>query len=76
MYGSYIKFSSITSAQMARDALSKYGIRSVIGRNTNPNRQQGCNFALYVDSSVLEKAYSVVQTNRINNMGYEKGAGR
>lgn len=73
MYTSYIKFSSITYAQMARDVLSNYGIRSSVGRNTNPDRKQGCNFALFVDNNVLEKAFSIVQNNRIKNMGYERG---
>ena len=74
MYGSYIKFSSITHAQMARDLLSRHGIRSSVGRNTNPNRKQGCNFALFVDSNALENAFAIVQNNRIKNMGYERGS--
>ncbi len=69
----YIKFSSVTHAQLAREALLRQGIRSVMGRNTNPARKQGCNYALYVDRAVIEKAYSVVSLNRIKNMGYERG---
>lgn len=72
---SYIKFSSVTQAQMAKEALLRQGIRSVLGRNTNPARKQGCNYALYIDSSLIESAYSVVRLNRISNMGYEKGEG-
>ncbi|MBR2315519.1 MAG: hypothetical protein IKA56_02635 [Clostridia bacterium] len=72
---SYIKFMSVTHAQMAKAALLRQGIRSVMGRNTNPEGKQGCNYALYVDSSLIEKAHQVVTLNRIRNMGYEKGEG-
>ena len=73
---SYIKFSSVTHAQMAKEALLRRGIRGVIGRNTNPAAKVGCNYALYVDNSVIERAYGIVSADRIANMGYEKGAGR
>lgn len=72
---SYIKFTSVTQAQMAKDALIRQGIRSVMGRNTNPARKQGCNYALYIDNGLIERAYQIVTLNRIKNMGYEKGEG-
>ncbi len=73
MSNSYIKFSSITYAQMGKEVLAKAGIPSSVGRNTNPNRRQGCNFAVYVDGRNLNKAYNLIQNAGIKNMGYERG---
>ena len=73
MNRSYIKFSSVTYAQMARDVLMRNHIKSKIGRNTSPNRKKGCNYVLYVDGDIYY-AYNILNRENVKNMGLEKGA--
>lgn len=68
----YIKFGSVTYAQMAQQVLRKNGIASRVGRNTNPNRRQGCNYALYINGDA-QKAYRIVNGADIKNLGLEGG---
>ena len=45
----YIKFESQTYGEKAKQLLLKHKIKSHLRRNPNPNRKEGCNFALFVD---------------------------
>lgn len=69
----YIKFNSVTQAQLGKEVLIKNGIAAIVGKNTNPNRRSGCNYALYVDERNFKKAYAVIQASGIRNMGFERG---
>lgn len=66
----YIKFESQTSGEKARQLLSTYGISSQLRRNPNPDRKEGCNFALYVRGDVY-KAFDILTRKGINNLGVE-----
>ncbi len=68
----YIKFGSVTYAPRAQETLERYGIRSRLGRNTNPNRRRGCNYALYLNSDPT-RAYEIIQRENIKNLGLERG---
>lgn len=71
----YIKFGSVTYAQMAQELLRKNGMRSRVGRNTNPNRRQGCNYALFIDGDAYV-AYRIINNANIKNLGLERGVVR
>ncbi|MBE6773802.1 MAG: hypothetical protein IJN68_00415 [Clostridia bacterium] len=66
----YIKFESQTVGEKARQLLLSYGISSFLRRNPNPNRREGCNFALYVRGDAY-KAFDILTKNGINNLGVE-----
>ena len=66
----YIKFETQTSGEKARALLLKYKIKSHLRRNPNPDRKQGCNFALFVDGNVW-KAYDIITSQGISNSGVE-----
>lgn len=71
----YIKFGSVTYAQLAQETLRRNGIRSRVGKNTNPNRKQGCNYALFIDGDA-QRAYRIITNANIKNLGLERGAAR
>ncbi len=71
----YIKFGSVTYAQLAQETLRRNGIRSRVGKNTNPNRKQGCNYALFIDGDA-QTAYRIIMRENIKNLGLERGMGR
>ncbi len=66
----YIKFDSQTKAEKAKQLLLKNGIKSHLRRNPNPNRKEGCNFALFIDSGVW-KAHDIITKNGIVTLGVE-----
>jgi hypothetical protein len=66
----YIKFDSQTYGEKARALLMKNNIKSHLRRNPNPNRKEGCNFALFVDGNVFA-AYDIISRNHIKNLGVE-----
>lgn len=66
----YIKFDSQTYGEKARALLMKNNIKSHLRRNPNPNRKEGCNFALFVDGNVFA-AYDIISRNQIKNLGVE-----
>ena len=66
----YIKFETQTAGEKARTLLLKYKIKSHLRRNPNPDRKQGCNFALFVDGNIW-KAYDIITSNGVNNSGVE-----
>ncbi|MGN0447001.1 MAG: hypothetical protein ACI4GC_00465 [Acutalibacteraceae bacterium] len=66
----YIKFESRTMGEKARDLLLKKGINSSLKRNPNPDRKQGCNFALFVKGDVY-KAFDILTRNDIKTLGVE-----
>ena len=66
----YIKFDSQTYGEKAKQLLSKNGIKSHLRRNPNPNRKEGCNFALFVDGNIWI-AYDIINQNHIKNLGVE-----
>ncbi len=71
----YIKFGSVTHAQLAQETLRRNGIRSRVGKNTNPNRRQGCNYALFIDGDP-QSAYGIIMNANIKNLGLERGRER
>lgn len=66
----YIKFENQTQAQKAKSLLAKNGIKSQIKRNPNPDRKQGCNFALYTNGNIYD-AYDIISRNYITTLGVE-----
>ncbi len=66
----YIKFDSQTLGEKAKSRLLKNGIKSHLRRNPNPNRKEGCNFALFVDGNVW-RAYEIINENNIKTLGVE-----
>ena len=68
----YIKFGSVTYAQMAQEVLRRNGVRSRVGKNTNPNRRQGCNYALFLAGDG-QAAYRIITNENIKNLGLERG---
>ena len=66
----YIKFDSQTYGEKAKVLLMKHKIKSHLRRNPNPNRKEGCNFALFVDGNVWT-AYDLINQNHIKNLGVE-----
>ncbi len=71
----FIIFSSITYAQLARDTLLRYSIRSQISRNSNPDRRAGCNYLLYVDTDI-DRAHEILERENVKNMGIKRGGMR
>ena len=70
MLYTYIKFESQTMGEKARKLLLSKGINSSLRRNPNPNRKEGCNFALYVHGDVYA-AFDILTKNNIRNLGVE-----
>ncbi len=66
----YIKFESQTQAEKAKSLLIKNNIKSHLRRNPNPDRKQGCNFALFVDGNIW-RAYEIITTGGIRSLGVE-----
>lgn len=66
----YIKFENQTAGEKARQLLLAKGISSQLRRNPNPNRKEGCNFALFVKGDVY-KAFDILTKNNIRNLGVE-----
>lgn len=66
----YIKFENQTAGEKARQLLLSKGISSQLRRNPNPNRKEGCNFALFVKGDVY-KAFDILTRNNIRNLGVE-----
>ena len=67
----YIKFETQTYAYKASELLKTKGIMSKIKRNPNPDHREGCNYALFT-SSDIGKAYELINSYKIPNMGIEK----
>lgn len=67
----YIKFESQTHGEMARQLLFSKGIASSLRRNPNPDRKQGCNFALFVKGDIYN-AFDILTKNNIRNLGVER----
>lgn len=66
----YIKFESQTAGEKARQLLLSKGISSQLRRNPNPNRKEGCNFALYVKGDAY-KAFDILSVNGVKSLGVE-----
>lgn len=66
----YIKFDSQTYGEKAKNLLNRHNIKSHLRRNPNPNRKEGCNFALFVDGSIWT-AYDIINEHHIKNLGVE-----
>lgn len=70
MLYTYIKFENQTLGEKARQLLASKGISSNLRRNPNPNRKEGCNFALFVHGDVYS-AFDILTKNNIRNLGVE-----
>ena len=70
MVYTYIKFESQTLGEKAHRLLSSKGINSSLRRNPNPNRKDGCNYALFVHGDVY-KAFDIITKDGIKNLGVE-----
>lgn len=66
----YIKFESQTAGERARQLLMSKGISSQLKRNPNPDRKEGCNFALFVRGDVYN-AFDILTKNGVKNLGVE-----
>lgn len=66
----YIKFESQTYGEKAKSLLAERGIRSHLRRNPDPDRKQGCSFALFVDGNIW-KAYEIITVKGIKNSGVD-----
>ena len=66
----YIKFESQTQGEKARSLLEKNNMKSHLRRNPNPDRKQGCNFALFVDGNIW-RAYEIITVEGIRSSGVE-----
>ena len=66
----YIKFESQTQGEKARSLLLKNNIKSHLRRNPNPDRKQGCNFALFVDGNIWH-AYEIITVAGVKSSGVE-----
>ncbi len=70
MTHTYIKFESQTLGEKAKRLLSDRGIKATLKRNPNPNRKEGCNFALFIQGNVWQ-AYDIIMRSEIRNLGVE-----
>ena len=70
MTHTYIKFENQTLGEKARVLLNRYGIKSRLKRNPNPNHKEGCNFALFVSDDIWS-AYDFITQHHIKNLGVE-----
>lgn len=70
MVYTYIKFESQTMGEQAKRVLQSRGIVANLRRNPNPNRKEGCNFALFVNGDVYH-AFDIISKNNIRNLGVE-----
>ena len=66
----YIKFERQTYGEKAKQLRLKHKIKSHLRRNPNPNRKEGCNFALFVDGNIWT-AFEIINNNHIKNLGVE-----
>lgn len=66
----YIKFETQTWAFKAKELLKVHNIMSGVKRNPNPDRKQGCNFALFVKGDIM-KAQDIINKAGIPNLGIE-----
>lgn len=67
----YIKFQTQTYAEKAASLLRTKGFAVRVRRNPNPNRSEGCNFAVFVNGNI-ENAFELVSKNGIPNLGVEE----
>ena len=70
MVYTYIKFENQTEGLKAKTLLQSRGISSNLRRNPNPDRKEGCNFALFVTGDVYG-AFDIISRNGIRNLGVE-----
>ena len=70
MTHTYIKFESQTLGEKAKRLLIDRGIKATLKRNPNPNRKEGCNFALFIQGNVWQ-AYDIIMRSEIRNLGVE-----
>ena len=70
MTQTYIKFENRTLGEKAVALLKKHSINARLRRNPNPDRVQGCNYALFCGPGIWE-AYEIIQKNNIRNLGVE-----
>lgn len=66
----YIKVGSVTNAQRGHKILSTKGYKSRIKRIENPDRSEGCGYALEVDAND-ETPVEILEKNRIKVRGTE-----
>ena len=75
MTQTYIKFENRTNGEKAVALLKKHSINARLKRNPNPDRRQGCNYALFCPSGIWE-AYEIIEKNHIRNRGVESSRDR
>lgn len=72
MQKAFIRFSSITYAQLARDVLMKYSIRSQIKRLSVNTTKSGCGYVL-IPYGDAKNALRVLDRENVKNMGIGLG---
>ena len=70
MLRTYIKFENQTEGMKAKSLLAEKGINSALRRNPNPDRKEGCNYALFVFGDVYS-AFDIISVKGIRNLGVE-----
>ncbi|MCM1363870.1 MAG: hypothetical protein NC122_01795 [Faecalibacterium sp.] len=71
----YIKFANQTYGEKAVSLLRRNGFRARLRKNPNPNRKEGCNYAVFVDGNA-DEAYALIDANGIKNLGVERYGGQ
>lgn len=74
MNKAYIKFNSITYAQLASEALLKYSIRSQLGRLSVKTNNSGCGYILY-PSCDISYALEILRRENVKNLGIGRSDG-
>ena len=72
MQKAFIIFNSITYAQLGRDVLRRYNIRSGIGRLKANERIKSCSYVLYPEGDI-NRAYEIIKSEGIKNLGVGRG---
>lgn len=70
MQKGFIRFNSITYAQLARETLLKYSVRSQIKRLAGGTGKQGCAYVLFPEGDIY-KAHEILNRENIKDMGIE-----
>ena len=65
-----IRFSSVTYALNAKEIAEKNGGRTILRKNPNPRKNEGCGYSLIVVGNI-EKIINLFTLNRVKFIGYE-----
>ena len=66
-----VKLGTITNAQRARSVLKQRGVKSNIVRIQNPNKSDGCGYALKINTDNIDEIVSIIREEGIHLTGVE-----